>query len=205
MPAKSKINLNDRFGKLVVEACLGSCDGKRWWRVRCDCGVVVERTSEQLGKRRSCGCLRGKASTHGMTNSDEFVIWHTMKARCYNPEATGYERYGGAGVVMCDEWRESFDAFYRDMGPRPSKEHSVDRYPDRSGNYEPKNTRWATRKQQGRNKRTNVIFTLNGISKTCIEWSEIVGIDPLTLQARRYRGWSDEDVLTKPLRSTKLN
>jgi len=135
------------------------------------------------------------------SKTPEYIAWLNMKARCYNPNATGYERYGGVGIVMCDEWRNSFEAFYRDMGPRPSKEHSVDQYPNRKGDYEPKNTRWATKKEQGRNKFTNVIFTLNGESKTCIEWSEIVDIDPSTLQARRYRGWTDEQILTTPLRS----
>jgi hypothetical protein len=199
MPTSPTIKLQDRFGKLTVIAFIGTTDKKRWWECLCDCGKTVQRTTAQLRKLQSCGCLRGKNVTHGMTNSSEFTIWHTMKARCYNPNATGYERYGGVGVVMCDEWRDSFEAFYRDVGPRPSVRHSIDRYPDKRGNYEPNNTRWGTWEDQNRNKRTNLIFTLNGVSKTCIEWSEILGIDASTLQARKYHGWSDERILTTPL------
>jgi len=199
MPAKSKITLGDQFGKLTVSIFLGIRNKERWWECICECGKTVERTTGQLRRRRSCGCLRGKNGIkHGMSESDEFVIWHTMKARCYNPKATGYERYGGAGISMSDEWRDDFMAFYNHIGPRPSKRHSVDRWPNPSGNYEPNNVRWATKEEQGRNKRTNVIFTLNGESKTCIEWSEILGIKPMTLQGRKYHGWSDEEILTTP-------
>ncbi len=200
MPTAPTINLHDRFGKLAVTVYLGVRDKQRWWTCLCECGKSVDRTTAQLRRLRSCGCLRGKNGIkHGMTNSTEFTIWHTMKARCYNPNATGYERYGGVGVVMCDEWRDSFEAFYRDVGPRPSLEHSIDRWPDKKGNYEPKNTRWATKEEQARNKATNVIFTLNGVSRTCIEWSEILGVKPSTLQNRRYLGWSDADILTIPI------
>jgi hypothetical protein len=89
----------------------------------------------------------GPKSDHDMKGSPEYNSWAMMKQRCLNPEATGYERYGGLGISIWPEWADSFSAFYRDLGPRPAGT-SLDRYPDPAGNYEPGNVRWATRAQQ---------------------------------------------------------
>jgi hypothetical protein len=75
-----------------------------------------------------------------------------MKERCYAPSYRGYHNYGGRGIRICDEWRNSFEAFYAHIGPRPSSEHSLDRI-DNDGNYEPGNVRWATRNEQRGNRR----------------------------------------------------
>jgi hypothetical protein len=71
-----------------------------------------------------------------------------MIARCENPKAQRYERYGGRGIKVCERWRDSFENFLADMGERPSTEYQIDRYPNNDGNYEPGNCRWATSKQQ---------------------------------------------------------
>jgi hypothetical protein len=88
------------------------------------------------------------ARKHGGSGTPEYRAWAAAKSRCSNPNATGYERYGGRGITMCERWRESFPAFLEDMGPKPSPQHSLDRFPDRDGNYEPGNCRWATFIQQ---------------------------------------------------------
>src|SRR3954470_16361069 len=82
-----------------------------------------------------------------------YKSWEGAKQRCYNPNAKKYEIYGAIGVTMCDRWRTSFANFLADMGPRPPG-HSLDRYPDPYGNYEPGNCRWATIKEQRANRST---------------------------------------------------
>jgi hypothetical protein len=85
----------------------------------------------------------------------EYAVWTGIKMRCFNPNATGYKYYGGRGITMCERWRRSYSAFRADVGPRPSRAHSIDRI-DNDGNYEPGNVRWATYRQQARNKRRRV-------------------------------------------------
>ena len=112
------------------------------------------------GYSSSCGCWRREFSvvtktTHGMSpksytrRSKIYGVWCGMKGRCHNPNQPHYRRYGGRGIKVCDEWRNSFDAFYRDMGepPKDGQRWTLDRI-DVNGNYEPGNVRWATYRQQ---------------------------------------------------------
>lgn len=88
-----------------------------------------------------------------MRNAPEHGSWQSMRQRCNNPKNTHYRYYGGSGVKVCDRWNASFAAFLADMGPRPSLTHSIDRWPDPAGNYEPGNCRWADKTQQVVNRR----------------------------------------------------
>lgn len=90
---------------------------------------------------------------HGKTNSPEFWAWQAMQQRCYNPKQRSYPHYGGRGIAVYEPWRKSFAAFLAYVGPRPSEAHSLDRYPDNDGDYEPGNIRWATSHQQQSNRR----------------------------------------------------
>lgn len=150
----------------------------RWirrWLCWCDCGneLVVRGSNLRSGHARSCGCLaientRSANTTHGYTKgrrvTPEFISWAAMIDRCRNAKSDKYRHYGGRGISVCDAWRDDFGAFMRDMGPRPSLKHSIDRK-DNNGNYEPTNCRWATRAEQAINQRSNRLITYRGETK----------------------------------------
>lgn len=90
--------------------------------------------------------------THGMYLTKEYIAWQNMKRRCYYENYNSYKNYGGRGITVCDSWKNSFENFFKDIGPMPTKKHSLDRI-DNNGNYGPLNCRWTTRSVQSRNKR----------------------------------------------------
>lgn len=137
---------------------------------------------------------RGGRPKHGMYKTREYKIWKGIIYRCFNPHSNRYSYYAERGITVCDRWRHDFAAFYADMGPRPSPEHTVDRIDNNKG-YEPDNCRWATRSEQQRNTRQNVRLTKDGLTLTLIEWSERLGIKYDTLRFRIKAGKSVDDVL----------
>lgn len=152
-----------RFGLLTVTQFARSVKrpdhGRRvFWKCRCTCGTTKEINADNLrrGLSRSCGCRVGKAIQHGHAAggkiSPEYVCWESMIARCHR-NGEGLKYWGQMGVRVCKRWRKSFLAFLKDMGPKPSPAHSIDRYPDTYGDYKPSNCRWATRQQQNSNRR----------------------------------------------------
>lgn len=90
---------------------------------------------------------------HGMHATPEYRAWEGLIQRTTNPRHRSWKNYGGRGITVCQSWRDSFEAFFKEIGSRPGPEHSLDRYPDNDGNYEPGNVRWATRAEQEQNKR----------------------------------------------------
>ncbi len=129
----------------------------------------------------------------------EYRAWEHMKNRCYRPTVPGYKNYGGRGIRVCDRWLGEDGAanFLADMGPRPSAKHSVDRI-DNDGDYTPENCRWATRAEQSRNRRRNVMLTHDGLTMCVADWADRLGIKRATLQIRVRRGWSVARMLTTP-------
>src|SRR5262245_50975043 len=136
-------------------------------------------------------------ASHGR-RTPEYKSWDLMKSRCYNPHDRSYARYGGRGITVCKRWRYSFANFLADMGPRPSPRHSLDRFPDQNGNYEPGNCRWATRKQQANNRHGNRLLTHEGLTLTTSQWSERLGMPRYLLYLRFRLGWSVAAALTTP-------
>lgn len=133
--------------------------------------------------------------SHGMCTTPAYKNWFGMKARCTDPNHTGYPWYGARGITVCQEWRDSFEAFLRDVGERPSRQHTLDRI-DNARGYEPGNVRWATRAEQMRNTRANRWLEFNGERLTIQDWAQRLGSTNATLHTRLERGWPLEKVLT---------
>jgi hypothetical protein len=189
MPAKIDVT-GKRFGRLVVIGDAPRTDaGRRMVFCACDCGhqFSTDPRSLMAGHTSSCGCYQKQQvrkssaarATHGnarMGNaSPTYHSWLGAKKRCMNPAEPKYPDYGGRGISICDDWASSFDAFLRDMGTRPSGT-TLDRI-DPNGNYEPSNCRWATAKEQARNKRNHRLVDHDGRVMPLSEACEITGIN----------------------------
>jgi hypothetical protein len=207
--AAMALDQNRKRSSRLTIVCQGSRAG--YVLCRCTCGTEkeVRRDHIRTGSICSCGCLSDEVravsrKTHGRCKTAEYKTWKSIIRRCHNPKAQDYARYGGRGIQVCSRWRASFVNFFADMGQRPSPEHSIDRC-DNYGNYEPGNCRWATRTEQGRNRRCNDVLELGGVRKTAVEWAQEMGLEASTIYARARRGWSDNQVLMeKPGRWSRL-
>lgn len=131
----------------------------------------------------------------------EYQVWGSMKARCHIKTDPAYPSYGKRGVKVCSRWRKSFAAFLADMGSRPSPAHTIDRWPDNDGDYEPDNCRWATRREQAEHRPGyNRILTLDGKSQCVSAWARELGVSYSQIHSRLSRGATDAEALapTRP-------
>ncbi len=196
-----------RYGALVV---LGQeptiYPGVTRWRVRCDCSVIKVVTGAALrgGATKTCGAHPSQLR-HGHSTSTvigptrEYQSWTAMLARCRNPRAAHYAKYGGRGITVCQRWH-TFEHFLLDMGPRPPST-TIDRI-NNDGNYEPGNCRWADGRQQSRNRSTAKTVTLRGETMPLAECAERYALSRHLLWGRLRRGWDIERaVFAKPTRS----
>lgn len=183
-----------KYGRINVIAKIGKNKYKQiLWQCICDCGNERIYTSSYLkSKAHSCGCyfveIMGYShKSHGLSKKiPEYAAWENMKRRCYYSKGNRYSHYGARGVSVCAQWINSFEQFLADMGKRPTSQHSLDRYPNKDGNYEPGNCRWATSAQQNRNYSRNIIITHRGESRILSDWVGYNGIKIGTL-TDRYR------------------
>lgn len=203
---------NMKFGELTVSYDSGErSSGSVVWTCKCSCGNITNVRAGDLisGNTTSCGHLRGKHNienwtTHGCTNTPEYMTWTSMIKRCTNPNNKSYHRYGGRSITVCDRWLKSFENFYADMGPRPTDQHSIDRR-ENDGNYEPSNCYWSTKEEQVNNRETNRIVYYKDKKYTIAQLSKECGIDYETLRHRLDRGWSVERSVETPSRQYNSN
>lgn len=195
-------------GDIVNGAVLIESVNGKLWKMRCKCGnVFISQPSYTSGRCRECGYkyLSKKTAIHNESPSESrhasrlYTIWVNMRSRCGNPNNKNYHNYGGRGVDVCDEWKD-YLTFKKWAVSNGYEEHlSIDRI-DVNGGYSPQNCRWATQKEQCRNKRTNHKLTYRGVTKSMVEWSEETGIPYHTIKSRiNVYGYSVEDALTKPI------
>ena len=196
-----------RFGRLVALNRSENLGKETTWSYRCDCGTVkVVRTGHlRSGRVKSCRCWRreeiaNRTLKHGAARrsgyTPEYTTWMLMVQRCHGEHGRRDSRYGGRGISVCDRWRESFDNFLADMGPKPGPGYSIDRIRN-DGDYEPGTCRWATHKEQARHKRNSRYLTYRGRTLCVAEWAEVCGLNPQTILKRLARGWSIERTLSE--------
>lgn len=190
-----------RFGSMVVIKKEASATGDSAWLVKCDCGNETVKTTRQLRKAMSCGracpiwkaALLKRISTHGMTGQPAYLTWLSMRNRCYKQGHINFNNYGGRGISVCEEWRNSFEAFWADMGPTWEPGLELDRI-DNDGNYEPTNCRWTTPKGNAQNRRSTT--TPSWVFAKMAEH----GVNTPAYFARLYRGWTMEDACSIPIK-----
>lgn len=198
-----------RFGRLTVIEFVGQDKHKRaLWKCKCDCGRECVKNSKHLtpAGTKSCGCLLSevtiaRSTIHEMSYTKIHQTWSRMKQRCYDLNFIGYDYYGGRGIAICDEWRDDFVAFYNHVSKLEhfgEDGYSLDRI-NVNGNYEPGNVRWATAKEQARNKRSTVMVEYDGREISLQEAAEYYGINYVAIKARWAHGLRGDE-LFKPLR-----
>lgn len=213
---KIPANQGDRYGRLViikeVEPRIYKTYKDRRVLCQCDCGNTNIVSFHQLrnGRISSCGCYKNELMSRigkerlkydkEKTSSKLYSIWHGMKCRCNTNSSGSYDRYGAKGVAVCSEWNDDFTLFYDwAMSNGYSDGLTIDRI-NYNGIYEPSNCRWVDYKTQANNRRTNVRIEYNGENHTLAEWSRILNINKATLYNRRKMGWSDEMILSTPIK-----
>jgi hypothetical protein len=140
---------------------------------------------------------KGKAKIHGMSRprTPEYMAWDAMIQRCTNPNRTQSKDYYGRGITVCDEWRNSFEQFYTDIGPKPTTQHQLNRIDNEKG-YFPGNVEWTTPRENARNKRSNHLITYNGETLPLCDMAVKYGISERALCHRLARGKSVEEAMT---------
>lgn len=195
-----------RFNRLTVIKRAGTQGKSAVWLCRCDCGneCIVQSGNLRSGHTTSCGCFRkeftsANIKTHGMSRTRLYKEWRRMKERCSLKTADNYEDYGGRGITVCPEWRDSFETFLNwSMANGYQDDLTIERI-DNDGPYSPENCRWATKEEQANNKRNNRLITFNGRTQTLAQWAREIGIRRDTLRKRLESGWSLDRALTEPI------
>lgn len=173
----------------------------------CECGKEFEYNIKAV-KRKATGlcpiCTKTyvkKINTvHGKHSYPEYSIWIAMKKRCSNEKVHNFKNYGGKGIKVCDRWIDSFDNFYEDMGPRPSKDHTIERI-ENDKDYGPSNCKWLHKLLQSENQTSNILLTFNNKTQNLRKWSKEMGISEWALRKRIKQNWDINKALTQPVKN----
>lgn len=197
----------ERFGKLVaLERHYDKNKKISFWKCKCDCGntTIVRANSLKHGRVKSCGCLRTESnlankSKHGLSKTHLYAVWNSMKERCYNKNNHNYLRYGGRGITVCEEWKNSFKEFSEWAFLNGYQEElSIDRI-DNNGNYCPNNCRWVDKKTQNNNRNVSFMITYNGKTQNLSSWCEELNLPYFrTWQRIVQYGYSFEQAISLP-------
>lgn len=195
-----------KFGRLTVIGIDDRGTRKTYWVCQCDCGNIKSARSDSLqcGAIKSCGCMKKEQDRvnltanhiHKQSGTRIYEIWQGLKGRCNNIHDTRYDRYGGRGIFVCEEWEHDFEAFYKWALSNGYKDSlTIDRI-DNDGNYCPENCRWATVKEQCNNRETTIKITIGNATKSLSEWCEIFELDySTTIQKYHRNGFISIDEL----------
>lgn len=198
---------------IAIEQFYGKRKPNQWCtmiKCKCDCGNITYLLPSFFinGSIKSCGCLIHQTpynATHKLSKENLYHIWETMRLRCNSPKNKKYYMYGARGIKVCDEWQNNYLKFREwalNNGYAPNL--SIDRI-DNSKGYSPDNCRWATRKQQQRNTRSNVAITYQGKTQILIEWCEELNLPYKPIQNRIREGWSPERAFNTPIQKHSIN
>jgi len=195
----SKVDITgQKFNKLTaISFSRRVKDSQYYWLFECECGKIFEYQVYSVidGRKKSCGHDKHLECQIGRPRTKEYRTWANIKTRCLNPKTINSKDYLGRGITVCDRWLNSFKNFLDDMGRAPSCKHSIDRIDNDKG-YSPDNCRWATQVEQSNNTRSNVHVTINGETKTIMQWCRIIGVPDSTIWSRIRRGRTPYEALT---------
>lgn len=176
-----------KFGRLKVIKRVPNPKGRALWECKCDCGetAYVETSRLKSGSTKSCGCLhrellvkRNKetAKYGGVQNERLYGVWHSMKQRCYDHNRKDYQRYGGRGIQVCEQWKSNYNAFKSWCLANGYKQGlQLDRI-NNDGNYSPGNCRWVTPKENTLNRSTKKIIDVDGKLLNVTQWANLIGV-----------------------------
>ena len=200
-----KIQVGDKFNRWTVLE--KDATKSTFWICQCNCGTIrsIKATALYLETSKSCGCynleqLKAR-TTHGDSNTRLYSIWESMKARCYYPKHTKYNNYGGRGIIICKEWKESFQLFKDWALASGYKDTLTIERINTNGNYESTNCTWITHAEQQKNKRPREGKYSNGLTlEEIYKKAEEQGLQKQTVYMRLKRGWSLEKALSTSLK-----
>jgi hypothetical protein len=196
-----------RFGLLTVVSRAHTAGGYAMWNCRCDCGtdLIVGGHRLRQGRKNRCASKIHRIRPPSLTTEykSEYQSWLSMRERCTNPEHKGHKNYGARGITIDPRWSE-FKNFMLDMGRKPDPKFTIERE-DVNGNYEPKNCKWISRIDQGRNKRNSVFVTYQGRKLLLIDLVEELGLSRNVVYGRLKGGWTLAQAIALPLHTTVNN